>query len=75
MFTKLYITVQTKAAVLKKKAMSFLTNEKGEVNVIAIIVILAIALALAFVFRTKIKQLFDSIWDTVTGNSDDFGSY
>lgn len=43
-------------------------DEKGEVNIIAIIIIIAIAIALAVVFRKQIKELFDTIWSDITGN-------
>ena len=76
MLTNLYVMAQTKAILFKNA--SFFKDEKGEVNIIAIIVILAIALALAVIFRNQIVKLFDQIWDGIWGdaNSQDYnGKY
>ncbi len=79
MLKKLCIKAQVKAVVLKEKVVNYLKDEKGEVNIIAIIVILAIALALAVIFRNQIVKLFDSIWDGIwgdaTGGQDYNGKY
>lgn len=78
MLTNLYVMAQTKAILFKNKVASFFKDEKGEVNIIAIIVILAIALALAVIFRNQIVKLFDQIWDGIWGdanNQDYNGSY
>jgi len=74
MLTNLYIMAQTHGTVLKNKVTRFFKDEKGEVNIIAIIVILAIALALAVIFRNQIVKLFDQIWDGIWGdaNSQDY---
>ena len=78
MLTNLYIMARTKAILFKNKVASFFKDEKGEVNIIAIIVILAIALALAVIFRNQIVKLFDQIWGGIWGdaNSQDYnGKY
>lgn len=70
MFTLISIMAQNKATLLKGKVGRFLRDEKGEVNIIAIIVILAIALALAVIFRNQIVKLFDQIWDGIWEDAD-----
>ena len=79
MLTNLYVMAQTKATAFKNRVASFFKDEKGEVNIIAIIVILAIALALAVIFRNQIVDLFDQIWDGIwgdaTGGQDYNGKY
>lgn len=74
MLLSVYAKLRTKAFFAKEKVNEFMTKENGEVNIIAIIVILAIALALAFVFRTKITDLFNSIWGEVATNSSGYGN-
>lgn len=73
------MALTTFAMLCKAKAQRFLKDEKGEVNIIAIIVILAIALALAVVFRNQIVKLFDQIWggiwDSANGGQDYNGKY
>ena len=56
---KLYI----KGLMAKQKLMS----QRGEANIIAIILVLAIVIALAIVFRGAIKDLFDDVWKSITG--------
>ena len=52
----------------KCKLNEWAHDEKGEVNIIAIIIIIAIAIALAIVFRKNLKELFDSIWNSINGS-------
>ena len=77
MLTNLYVMAQSHAIVFKNRVVRFFKDEKGEVNIIAIIVILAIALALAIIFRNQIVKLFDSIWDGIwSDNNQDYnGKY
>lgn len=77
MLTNLYVMAQSHAIVFKNKVVKFFKDEKGEVNIIAIIIILAIALALAIIFRNQIVKLFDTIWDGIwkNNNQDYNGKY
>lgn len=77
MLTNLYFKVRCKALVCKEKMNSFLRDESGAVDIIAIIVVLAIVLALAIIFRNQIVKLFDQIWDTIwkNNNQDYNGKY
>ena len=57
---KLYI----KGLMAKQKLMS----QRGEANIIAIILVLAIVIALAIVFKNKLTDLFNQIWEGLTGD-------
>ena len=52
----------------KCKLNEWAHDEKGEVNIIAIIIIIAIAIALAIIFRNNLKTLFDQIWTSIFGS-------
>lgn len=71
MLNKYIIKMQTAALDAIRKIDELVHDEKGEVNIIAIIIILAIAIALAIIFRQQIKALFDKIWGSIQSNSDD----
>jgi len=77
--TTMYMALTTFAMMCKAKVQRFLKDEKGEVNIIAIIIVLAIALALAVIFRNQIVKLFDQIWggiwDSANGGQDYNGKY
>lgn len=60
---KLYV----KGLMAKQKLAKLMKSERGEANIIAIILVLAIVIALAIVFRKAIGDLFDTIWDGITG--------
>ena len=55
----------------KMKMDSFLKNEKGEANIIAVILVLAIVIALVVIFRKSITKMVNGIWKEI---SDNFGS-
>ena len=67
MLNKYIIKMQTAALDAIRKIDELVHDEKGEVNIIAIIIILAIAI----IFRQQIKALFDKIWGSIQSNSDD----
>ena len=57
-----------KGRLLAGKVLEMMKDERGEVNIIAIIIIIAIAVALAIIFRGQIRELFDTIWREISGN-------
>lgn len=76
MLTYLDMWSHAHCAALRSKVIKLFRDEKGEVNIIAMIVIIAIALALAVVFRKNIKDLFDKIWNnTIDPHASDYGNY
>lgn len=52
----------------KMKMDSFLKNEKGEANIIAVILILAIVIALVVIFRKSITKMVNQIWKEIAGS-------
>lgn len=55
MFDRLYLKVMD-------KLQSFVEEEKGESNIIAIVIVLGIVVALALLFGDKLMELFNSWW-------------
>ncbi len=67
MFTKLYI----KALAAKLSLAQKFNEEKGEVNIVAIVVLIGIAVLLAIFFREQIQGLLESLFKTITGTATD----
>lgn len=63
--------LNTKVAAEKAKetvvneVKNFVTDEKGDTNIISIVIILVIVVGLAIVFRSNIENLFNAIWNKV----------
>lgn len=61
-------------AMAKMKLRKFFSDEKGEVNIVAIVVLIGIAVLLALVFKGRIEALLGSLFDTIeTGAIDAVG--
>ena len=54
---------------IEAKFNRFLRDEKGEVNIVAIVVLIGIAVALAIIFRKAIVGLINDLLDKITGNA------
>lgn len=54
---------------LTARVKAFLKEEKGAVDIVAIVVMIGIAVVLALVFRNAIKDLLDSLLQTISGNA------
>lgn len=54
----LFISVQN-------RIRSFLSEERGESNIIAIVIVLGIVVTLALTFGTKINELFTTWWNNI----------
>ena len=50
----------------KLKIRQMFTDEKGEVNIVAIVVLIGIAVLLALVFKEQITILLQSLFGTIT---------
>lgn len=48
----------------------FFTNERGEVNVVAIVVLIAVAVVLALLFKDQIAQLIRTLISQITGKAE-----
>ena len=53
------------------KLREIFTNEKGEVNIVAIVILIGIAVALALIFRKQIESLITTLLDTITNKATD----
>lgn len=55
----------------KMKLRSFFSDEKGEVNIVAIVVLIGIAVLLALIFKDQIESLLETLFGTITENAND----
>lgn len=55
----------------KYKTRAFLTDEKGDVNIVSMVVLIGIAVVLAIVFRDKISELIGTLLGTIEQNATD----
>ena len=53
----------------KARVQAFLTDEKGDVNIVYMVVLIGIAVLLAIVFREAISNLIKSLLNTISGNA------
>ena len=61
-FLNLYV-----AAMLKLQ--NFAKEERGAVDIVAIVVLIGIAVLLAVLFRTQITNLLNNLFKTISGNA------
>ena len=54
---------------LKCVARKFLKNERGEVNVVAIVVLIAVAVVLALLFKDQIAKLIRNMIEGISGKA------
>lgn len=55
----------------KMKLRKFFSDEKGEVNIVAIVVLIGIAVLLALTFKKQIEGLLETLFGTITENAND----
>ncbi len=55
----------------KYKLTKLFSEEKGEVNIVAIVVLIGIAVLLALIFKDQIESLLDTLFGTITKNAVD----
>ena len=53
----------------KMAVENFFTDEKGEVNVVAIVVLIAVAVVLALFFKDQIGDLLDTMLSAISGKA------
>ncbi len=68
MMLKNMILLREKAKFNLKKLFS---DEKGEVNIVAIVVLIGIAVLLALFFKEQIMALLESLFSTITTKSNE----
>lgn len=59
------------STLAKIKLSEMLSDESGEVNIVAIVVLIGIAVILALFFKDQILALLQSLFDTITGSAKD----
>lgn len=59
------------ANMAKFKLRNLFSDEKGEVNIVAIVVLIGIAVLLALVFKDNITKLLESLFGTITKQATD----
>ena len=58
-------------SIAKMKLRDLFTDEKGEVNIVAIVILIGIAVILALLFKTQISELLDTLFGTITQKAND----
>lgn len=57
--------------MIKARMKNLFTDEKGEVNIVAIVVLIGIAVLLALIFKDQIAALLESLFGTINKNATD----
>jgi len=63
--------VAVKYSRFGQKVRSLMTNERGDVNVVAIVVLIGVAVVLAIIFKDAVKGIITSLLDAIKGNAED----
>lgn len=58
-------------SIAKMKLRDLFTDEKGEVNIVAIVILIGIAVILALLFKTQISELLTTLFGTITQKAND----
>ena len=58
-------------SIAKMKLRKLFSDEKGEVNIVAIVVLIGIAVLLALIFKDQIVSLLETLFGTITKNAND----
>ena len=66
MFNALFLSY---ANVAKNKIKNFFTDEKGAVDIVAIVVLMGIAVLLALLFQEQIEGLLKNLFAAISGNA------
>ena len=53
----------------KYKMKAFLTDEKGDVNIVSMVVLIGVAVLLAIVFKDAIAELITKLLEAITDNA------
>lgn len=56
--------------IVKSKIQKFFSEEKGAVDIVAIIILIGIAIALALLFKDKIVGIVNNLLDNLPDTSD-----
>lgn len=67
--TELYAKLVTFFYLLGGKLSGYAKEEKGAVDIVAIVVIIGVAVLLAIVFKDALGELIDSLFESISGNA------
>lgn len=56
-------------SLIKGKMSRMLSDERGEVNIVAIVILIGIAVLLALIFKDFVADLLESLFDTIEQNA------
>ncbi len=63
--------LNTALLLLKIKADNFFKNERGDVNVVAIVVLIAVAVTLALFFKDQIASILETLISGIGGKANE----
>ncbi|MDO5560975.1 MAG: Flp1 family type IVb pilin [Oscillospiraceae bacterium] len=55
------------AGSAKKEISYLIKNQKGEVNLVAILLIIIVTVGLVAIFKTQITNIINSVFDSISG--------
>lgn len=65
----IYQKILLMSTLAKIKLNEMLSDESGEVNIVAIVVLIGIAVILALFFKDQIMELLKQLFETITGSA------
>lgn len=68
--TELYAKLVTFFFLLGDKIKGYAKEEKGAVDIVAIVVIIGVAVLLAIVFKNELGELIGNLFDSISGNAE-----
>ena len=66
--------LQVKKFLLKERLNDFLNEERGAADIVAVILIVVIAVAIAWLFKDRIMELINNLFDQI-GDTSGLGSH
>ncbi len=67
--TELYAKLVTFFFLLGDKIKGYAKEEKGAVDIVAIVVIIGVAVLLAIIFKDSLSKLINGLFDTISQNA------
>ena len=61
--------MQETGTYLKARFSRFTNDERGEVNVVAIVVLIGVAVLLAILFKNQVSALITTLFEKITGTA------
>lgn len=70
---ELMVMIYVRCMILRDNLLesvhNFITDEKGDVNIVSIVVLIGIAVLLAVIFRDRIETLIGTLFDTIDNSA------